>query len=120
MLTITSRDAPSPSQVEELRSTVTPRLVETRPQGTTCLSKSTGAGPDSPWASHSITRRWRTSLQEGAHTPSGARALWEHTITLRHLRRRSYSPSYTITPRDSSPVAGRKVDAVCLHIDVAQ
>src|SRR3954465_106942 len=43
------------SQVKELPSTVTPRLAETRPQGTTCLSKSTGAGPDSPWASHNIT-----------------------------------------------------------------
>src|SRR5438270_11033397 len=45
------------SQVEESPPTVTPRLAETRPQGTTCLSKSTGAGPDSPWTSHSITRR---------------------------------------------------------------
>src|SRR3954471_13552115 len=43
-----------------------------------------------------------------------ARALWEHTITPRHLRCRSYSPGYTITLRDSSPVTGRRVDAVCL------
>src|SRR3954469_6007019 len=34
------------SQVEESPSTVTPRLAETHPQGTTCLSKSTGARPD--------------------------------------------------------------------------
>src|SRR5438270_6724804 len=47
-------------------------------------------------------------------------ALWERTITPRHLRRRLYSPSYTITPRDSSPVAGRRVDAMCMYIDVAQ
>ena len=31
-----------------------------------------------------------------------------------------HSPSYTITPRDSSPIAGRKVDVMCLYIDVAQ
>src|SRR5438270_9040446 len=52
--------------------------------------------------------------------PRIARALWERTITPRHLRRRSYSPTYTITPRDSSPVIGRRVDAMYLHIDVAQ
>src|SRR3954465_7071613 len=31
-----------------------------------------------------------------------------------------HSPSYTITPKDSSPVAGRRVDVACLYIDVAQ
>src|SRR5438270_13428499 len=31
-----------------------------------------------------------------------------------------HSPSYTITPMDSSPVAGRRVDVACLYIDVAQ
>src|SRR3954466_7275748 len=51
--------------------------------------------------------------------PRVACALWERTITPRHLRRRSYSPSYTITPRDSSPVVGRRVDVACLYIDVA-
>src|SRR3954463_1223182 len=55
----------------------------------------------------------------GRQTPSGARALWERTISPRHLRRRSYSPSYTITPRDSSPIAGRRVDVMCLYINVA-
>ena len=44
------------------------------------------------------------SVDQHAETPSGA----------------GHSPSYTIMPRDSSLVAGRRVDAVCLHIDVAQ
>src|SRR4051812_20653962 len=32
--------------------------------------ESTSVRLDRPWASHSITRRQHTSLQEGAHTPS--------------------------------------------------
>src|SRR3954462_2291257 len=83
------------------------------PQGTVYLSKSTGARPDSPWTSHSITmlahvaprrRVHYGSVDQHAETPSDA----------------GHSPSYTITPRDSSPVAGRRVDVPCLYIDVAQ
>jgi len=44
------------------------------------------------------------SVDQHAETPSDA----------------GHSPSYTITPRDSSPVAGQRVDVACLYIDVAQ
>src|SRR4051812_15630929 len=44
------------------------------------------------------------SVDQHAETPSDA----------------DHSPSYTITPRDSSPVAGRRVDVACLYIDVTQ
>src|SRR5438270_6966539 len=39
------------------------------------------------------------SVDQHAETPSDA----------------GHSPSYTITPRDSSPVAGRRVDVTCLY-----
>src|SRR4051812_666941 len=57
------------SQVEESPSTVTPRLDMLALRILHCHDESTGAGPDRPWASRSITRRKRTSLQEVAHTP---------------------------------------------------
>src|SRR4051812_13280852 len=46
-----------PSQVEESPSTVTPKLDKLALRILLCHSESTGAGSDSPWASHSITRR---------------------------------------------------------------
>src|SRR4051812_3941460 len=86
---------PSP-QVEESPSTVTPRLDMLALRILHCHDESIGARPDRPWASHSITRHFRRAPTH----PRVAHAIWEHTITRRHLRRRSYSPSYTITPRD--------------------
>src|SRR4051812_9908672 len=71
-----------------------------------CHHESTGAGPDCPWP---LTVSYDASTHRSKRAPIHpyvARALWERTVTPRHLRRRLYSPSYTITPRDLSPVAG--------------
>src|SRR3954471_14331122 len=104
----------SSSQVEESPSTVTPRLKKSSSTGhsSAILSQpapdQTAHGPPQyhTTLAHVAPRRrvHYESVDQHAETPSDA----------------GHSPSYTITPRDSSPVAGRRVDVACLYIDVAQ